>query len=281
MTDPISDLLFGQDELREYLHSDATRDAETNAFIVDRIKAALDVNKACATEEQRREYLTGLAYVAPPRGVSGDKSGMIRRVSKRLGVRRGRRSKKQGGRQFAFDKAIDFRAKFDAAAVQQLGPLGHVFAEGVRVLTHNGPAEIAHLRSDGGVVVTYSNGDGYAQRTYTSRFGKAKGSARLQHVPPSLLPPPRETRSDAVSDTTKKAIIDHAHEYCPTSPHQRDIMKRRTGPCTHEEKPALILSDVRQVSRGPIPWNPHNPIGVAHCPNIACVPFPPLGPSQS
>eukprot|EP00966_Prymnesium_polylepis_P062684 1455098-Prymnesium_polylepis.2 len=55
--------------------------------------------------------------------------------------------------------------------------------------------------------------------------------------------------SDAVSvsDTTKKAIIDHAHEYCPTSPHQRDVMKRKTGPCTHEEKAALILSDVRQA----------------------------------
>ena len=38
------------------------REPETNAFIVDRIKAALDVNKACATEEQRREYLIGLAY---------------------------------------------------------------------------------------------------------------------------------------------------------------------------------------------------------------------------
>eukprot|EP00966_Prymnesium_polylepis_P062683 1455098-Prymnesium_polylepis.1 len=119
---------------------------------------------------------------------------MIRRVAKRLNVRRGRRSKKQGGRQFAFDKAIDHRAKFDGAAVQQLGPLGHVFAEGVRVLTHNGPAEITHLAANGSVVVTYRNGDSYAERTYTSRFGKAKGSARLQHMPPSLLPPPRETR---------------------------------------------------------------------------------------
>ena len=48
------------------------REPETNAFIVDRIKAALDVNKACATEEQRREYLIGLAYVAPPRLAVGN-----------------------------------------------------------------------------------------------------------------------------------------------------------------------------------------------------------------
>ena len=95
------------------------RDAETNAFIVDRLVAALGVSKACATEQQRQEYLTGLTYVAPPRVHAGDKSGMIRRVAKRLNVRRGRRSKKQGGRQFAFDKAIDNRAKFDAAAVSR------------------------------------------------------------------------------------------------------------------------------------------------------------------
>ena len=115
---------------------------------------------------------------------------MIRRVAKRLGVRGGRRSKKQGGRQFAFDKAIDRRAEFDRASAREL-----VFAVGVRVLTHNGPAEIAHFPANGGVVVTYRNGDSYAQRTYTSKFGKAKGSARLQHLlPPSLLPPPRETR---------------------------------------------------------------------------------------
>lgn len=237
--------LLWQDGLRPLLHSDATREAETNAFIVNRVKAALDVNKACATEEQRCEYLTGLAYVAPPRLAVGDKSGMISRVAKRLGVRRGRRSKKQGGRPFAFDKAVNHRADFDAAALRRLGPLGHVFAQGVRVLTKNGPAEIAHLASDGSVVVTYRNGDSYAQRTYASCVGKAAGSARLQHLPPSLLPPPRETRCNAVSDTTKKAVVDHAHEYCQTSPHTRDVMKRRTGPCTHEEKPAPILSDVR------------------------------------
>ena len=82
--------MLWQDDLRPLLHLDATREAETNAFIVDRMKAALDINKACATEEQRLEYLTGLAYVAPP---LDNKSGMISRVAKRLGVRRGRRSK--------------------------------------------------------------------------------------------------------------------------------------------------------------------------------------------
>ena len=50
----------------------------------------------------------------------------------------------------------------------------------------------------------------------------------------------------SVSSTTDKAILDHAEVYCPTSPHQRDVMKRHVGPCVVEEKPALILSDTRE-----------------------------------
>ena len=50
-----------QDDLLPLLHSEATRDAETNAFIVERIKAALAVNKACATEQQRREWDADIA----------------------------------------------------------------------------------------------------------------------------------------------------------------------------------------------------------------------------
>ena len=73
-------------------------------------------------------------------------------------------------------------------------------------------------------------------------------SARLQHVPPTLLPPPRAKSTLAVSDTTKnKAVLDHVAVFCPTSPHQRDVMKRQTGPFTVESKPAFILSDVRQA----------------------------------
>ena len=84
--------------MSQLLHSDATREAETNAFIVDRVKAALHVNKACATEEQRCEYLTGLAYVAPPRLAARNKSGMIPRVAERLHGRAARTALKKAGR---------------------------------------------------------------------------------------------------------------------------------------------------------------------------------------
>jgi hypothetical protein len=140
------------------------------------------------------------------------------------------------------DKAIDRRGEFDAAVELLRGQSGQLVREGDRVLTRNGPAELTRLLPDGGCVVTYRAGDSFAEHSYAACYGKARGSARLQRIPPSLLPPPRAKSSLAVSDSTLKAIHDHAHIFCPTSPHQRDVMRRRQGPFTFEEKPALILS---------------------------------------
>ena len=65
-----------QDDLSELLHSSTKRQAETDAFIVDRFKAALGVLKACSTEQQQQEYRTALALIAPPRSKERDNSGM-------------------------------------------------------------------------------------------------------------------------------------------------------------------------------------------------------------
>ena len=54
------------------------------------------------------------------------------------------------------------RTVFDASALQQLGPLGHIFTNGQPVLTRYGLAEISNLTDDGGVVVTYHSGDTYS-----------------------------------------------------------------------------------------------------------------------
>lgn len=243
---------------------------ETAAYVGMRVRDAIAVLKPCATEGMRREFLSTATAAAPPRLGPRDPNGMIRRVSKFLDLRRGRRSQKQGSRPYAFDKCIDMRTAFDgavrlqllghvfcgwaAAAVGRLragrapgAPVGHVFTEGQKVLTRHGLAEIARFTVGGGVVVTYRHGDAYEERTYTSTTGKQAGSARLQHVPPTLLPPPRATSSLATSDTTKKSIVDHVAGFCATSPHQRDVMKRQTGPFTVESKPAFILSDTREA----------------------------------
>ena len=41
-----------------------------------------------------------------------------------------------------------------------------------------------------------------------------------------------------------RSKLDHAHKFCPTNPHQRDVMTRRILPFLKEDKPALILADV-------------------------------------
>jgi hypothetical protein len=104
------------------------------------------------------------------------------------------------------------------------------------VLTHNGPAELTRFTDDGGCVVTYRIGDDYAERKYSECYSKAKGSARLRRMPPSLTPPPRATSALSLSDATRKAILDHFATTCPTSPHTRDVMRRRVGPFVIQEK---------------------------------------------
>jgi hypothetical protein len=61
-------------------------EAETNAYIADRAKAALQTLKWCRTEQQRVEYHIALAVVAPRPCDS-----MLDRVAKRLGIRYGAR----------------------------------------------------------------------------------------------------------------------------------------------------------------------------------------------
>lgn len=80
-----------------------------------------------------------------------------------------RRSRKQGYRPFAFDQAIELRAKFDEAASLLWMPLlkdhGRVNV-GDRVITHNGPAELTEITEDGGCIVTYRMGDCFSKRRY-------------------------------------------------------------------------------------------------------------------
>ena len=112
-----------------------------------------------------------------------------------------------------------------------------------KVLTKNGLAELARFTEDGGCVVVYRVGEDYAERKYTECYSKAKGSARLRRVPPSLTTPPRQASVVlTTSDATRKAIIDHFKVLCPTSPHQRDVMRRRRGPFVIEERNAHIMS---------------------------------------
>ena len=82
------------------------REAETNAKIVDLFVAAMCETKKCKSEQQRKEYLIGLAYVMPPRMQQGER-GWIQRICDRLNVQRGKRSSSLGARARASDQSVD------------------------------------------------------------------------------------------------------------------------------------------------------------------------------
>lgn len=91
-------------------------------------------------------------------------------------------------------------------------------------------------------VLTFRGGDEASdEKSYGCMFGKKAGSARLQRPPPTLAPPPRETRSDATNDKTRGLVREHAEELCATSPHKRDQKRRHVGPRLWISRSALIL----------------------------------------
>ena len=254
------------DEIRQALFRKARRHAETDTYIVDRLVAALDVLKGCQTEQQRRDFRLALALVAPTRVASGDHEGMARRVSARLRVQRGKRSKKRGERPYAFEAAMSSRADFDQQAARfhvAAGPLrqgqqhalvGEPLQPGERVLTqNNGEAELARFTGNGGCVLVFRAGDTFKEVEFKGCYGKGKGSAGLRRIPPSLSAPPRKASSAAISDATRLAILEHVRSIAPTSPHTRDVMRRHVGPFLVEEKPAFIQSDPIEVHPIPSP----------------------------
>ena len=95
------------------LGSRKQKEAETNAKIVDLFKDALDEIKNCRNEQQRVEFHIALACVMPARETQGTNNGWIARICDRLGLKRGKRSKKNGARPSASDQAVDIRAQFN------------------------------------------------------------------------------------------------------------------------------------------------------------------------
>ena len=95
------------------LASRKQKEADTNAKIVDLFKDALDEIKNCRTEQQRVEFHIALACVMPPREAQGSKNGWIKPICDRLGLKRGKRSEKNGARPYASEQAVETRAIFN------------------------------------------------------------------------------------------------------------------------------------------------------------------------
>mmetsp|Transcript_47642 Transcript_47642/g.125862 ORF Transcript_47642/g.125862 Transcript_47642/m.125862 type:complete len:691 (-) Transcript_47642:17-2089(-) len=228
----------------------ADRDAETEHAIVDLMEQGLAMHKPCSTEQQRVEYLTGLAYVAPARD-----SGWYTRIAKRLKVHWGTHKKADGetrGRPHAYDVAVDRRAEANKIHSKRDEPL----REGEQVLSHCEPCELTRICGDFGTcdkcgppcVITVRGEGAEEDHSYSSMFGNKPGSARLQRPPLSFAPPPRETRKDDKHGLIPRARVKaFAYEALQTSPCKRDAMRKQIKPRLWATKQALILLGTKEA----------------------------------
>ncbi len=89
------------------------KETETNSKIVDLFKEALDEIKNCRTEQQRVEFHIALVCVMPPRETQVSKTGWIKPICDRLGLKRGKQSEKNGVRPYVSEQAVENRAIFN------------------------------------------------------------------------------------------------------------------------------------------------------------------------
>lgn len=222
------------------------RAVETDRYIVDRLRAALQVMKHCRTASQRRELHVVLGAVAPEREGARSREGMIRRVADRLGMQRGGRIIRQGVyRPRAFDQAISRRQKFDEYAAPSVGigpsPLQRPLETGEQAISHGRACTVVEIDHQAGTCKLEFEGGGVkAMREYSS-LGNGKGGARLSRPPPSLEPDERAERKDKKADTARADVEDFFDAQGARSPEARDQVRRRVGVGLYQTTQALIL----------------------------------------
>ncbi len=94
---PLINTLGLTELVSDALGSRKQKEAKTNAKIVDLLKHALDETKNCRIEQQRVEFYIVLTCVMTARETQGPNNGWIARICERLGLKRGKRSQKNGG----------------------------------------------------------------------------------------------------------------------------------------------------------------------------------------
>ena len=217
---------------------------------MERIIIVLHVLQGCASEAQRKEYNLLLRALAPLLKGRGDKSGMVTRVAKRLQVKYGyRKNNTYYARPYAFTTAVLERPGFEERAMEAAKPRKELQV-GDAVLCRGQTAILSSYDPDTGhCAVTFGAGeDSSITKTirYHSRFGKGFKSARLQRPPALLAPPPRKPRKDKLSLEVIANINLVYKESCPTSPHQRDRVRRLVAPHCWDERQAMIQTDTLQ-----------------------------------
>lgn len=231
-----------KEPLLEALAGASMRTARVDTCMAENIGHAYAVVALRQTEQQRLEAGLILRAVSAQRTAQGDsRHGMEALIAARLGefigdgrpLRTGSRwrsSDKTVKNDYALTAAGKERIIFDVRATEAARPKEEL-APGDAVLCRGKLATLAWFdEATGRCGVTFSQ-DGFSETVpYASRFPKKgqdnTGCARLQRPQPSLMPPPKATRSDAMSDETRANVRAVYELTCPTSPHTKDIRRR-------------------------------------------------------
>lgn len=223
----------------------SVKHASVDACIVSRVGRALNVLSKCQTEQQRREFGVLLRAVAPPPVARGNsKQGMVGPVAVRLGefvgsgrpLPTGSRTKRGKRCDYAFEAAVKDRVIFDDEAVQAMKPKEEL-SPGDTVLCRGQQAHFEWFNEQSGECGIKFVQEGIESIVkYAARFHVQdadahwnKRSARLQRPQPSLIPPPRAKRKDAVGAEALEHVRQVYELTCPISPHQKDERKRYVG----------------------------------------------------
>lgn len=223
--------------------SAALKDAVLHSQMIAKAREAIQVLKSHShDEESRRQYLAALALFAPEAG-----AGMEFPFAQELGVQSGERTHRGKKRPRAFRRAMQIRAVFRE---RQTVAASNTFKVGDAVLCRGEKAVLTAVNAGGGCSITFGAGAVTNCVEYASMMREPKQSgrttkvpcARLRHVPPTLLPANRVTRSDTVDDEVKAEVREVYETHCATSPHQRDSMVRRLSRYVVEKAQALIMT---------------------------------------
>lgn len=234
------------------LESNETTHAATDAYIVERLRAAIAELKRCVSEEQHKEYLTILAAVAAERESEHCQLGMIRKVAHRLGVQRGARYHKSSGerRPRAFDRAISSRATFDSSGVPLLGNIGPSLLSrrievGERALSRGRQCTVIEIDYEADTCKLRFDAEGESGLTHTRTFsslGSGRGGSRLTR--PALLLKPkvlRDTRCDEKAEKARSKVEEFLEAQGARSPERRDMVRHCVGVGLYQQTQALIL----------------------------------------
>jgi hypothetical protein len=240
------------EELGLTLSADETKHFKLYKYTIEeRIRPALQLLKLTARSAPQRTALHIALGLVMPR----PEDKQLHALSKILGFSYGNRSERLNNSQpFAADVAFKTRVLFDearvlhfafveAARTRNFARLQQLLQPGAKVIcgSDGTMAELVRFTAEGGCVLRFAYGDICEEQTFSSVVGARPGSARLRLPPPSLEPPARQIRSDAIPAATRTLVLRHAEKHCAVSPCKVDAVKRHVAARVWETRQALIL----------------------------------------